>query len=393
MRILMIVLMYITILGQLFSIQIPFLDAIVFGYTIRFLLYYAFIFISLVLWLGKCIYKRYISKRDLGLIVFILGPFLVGIIEGWGFSNIIIESTLFLMPVAVYAYCSMLKMSTKEFTFLFLITTIVGSVLSVLVALRVIRTSIWAAEGMLVRAAGAIDSTLFVGGYIISLVMLFMSEDSKSIKESAFYLISYLASICGLMFSESRMRILLVLALTIMFCCFNLLYKKSKFGNARFLIIVILILLIVSAYQPDLLIQSINQVVNRFSVFGSSDGNILYRGRESSYQMQLFYTSPILGLGWGSRSLNEQMYAHNIFTTLLMQCGLVFSTFFAFWFMSFFKNTIRLAKCVSVNHDTIICSSILFALVILGFTNAGIIQSGGYFMMTYVFLYEQQYLK
>lgn len=375
---------YVVIISQIFSIKMPIFSNLIFNYSIKFILFYFFIFISILRWIYIIFRTNRIKERDIFLIFFLVFPYIIGIIRGWGIQNILEESVLFVMPIAVYAWSQNENLSKEVYINIYLGTVIIGAIVSVLVALRIVETDIWAASNQLVRAAGAIDSTLFLGGFVISHIMLFVISNNDYKINKILCVSAYISSIIGLLFTQSRSRIFIAIMLIIGFMVFNLINKKSHFGNLRLIVLVSVCVIIVLLYTPDLFHQILTQVLDRFSTL--SDGNIVYRENESSMQIQAFLSAPLTGLGWGSRSQFHNMYVHNIYTTLLMQCGIIFTLCFFVWILFIIIKNLKKIKMQGFNCENTICMSILAVLFILGFTNAGIVLSGGYFMLLYVFI-------
>lgn len=379
---------YVVIISQIFSIRIPLLSNIVTGYSIKFILFYFFIIFSIFRWMLSIFKEKRIKKIDSLLIVFLIFPYLIGGIRDWGIRNVFEESVLFIMPVAIYAWCQTENLNQKTYVNVFLGTVIVGAIISVLVALRIVETDIWAADGQLVRAAGAVDSTLFLGGIIISYIKFFVFNNNKQYRVSRILCFAaFVSSIVGLLFTQSRSRITIAAVIIFGFVLFNLFNKKSNYGNLKFLGVIILCLIVAVLYVPDIFEQIISQILGRFSTL--SDGNIIYRENESSAQINAFLTAPLMGLGWGSRSQFYNMYVHNMYTALLMQGGLLFSLCYFVWLLSFAKsNLVQIIK-EGFNCENTICLSLFMVLFVLGFTNAGIVLSGGYFMLLYIFICDK----
>jgi len=392
MKRLFVFLAYIVIFSQLFSIWMPFLDSMFMGYTIRYLIFYFYVFISISVYICKCLFNKTIRYTDFYLLIFIIGPLIVGILNRWGLLNVLVESTLFLMPISLYVTVKCWGMSKEYYTKIFSALVIIGAVISVLVATKVIHTSIWAPEGQLVRAAGAVDSTLFIGGYIFSFVILFVFVEKRTIMSTVYYVVTFISSIIGLLFSESRTRIIMILFITIVILMYNF-YASGALRNIKFLLLVFISFLVLCLYKSDVLFQMINQVLDRFSIVTATDGNVLYRQTEINEQLKNFLSSPLFGQGWGSRSQYRAMYAHNMYSTLLMQGGILFFACFLRWIYSFVVDEIRQIKKFGISKDDFICIMFLSSILILGFTNAGLIQSGGYFMMLFVFIHNNSLRK
>lgn len=380
---------YVVIVSQIFSVKIPILSQSIFGYSIKYLLFYFFIATSIGKWLVSIIRKGKIKYDDVFLINFMFFPYFVGIFfGGWGLSNVLIESVLFMMPVAVYLWVQTGNLKQDAFIIIFQGTVIIGAVVAVLVALRLVETNIWAAEGELVRAAGAVDSDLFMGGFILSYVMLFVFPKKEKLYRKMLCLLAFAGSIIGLLFTQSRTRLGIAVIFVVAMLIFNIFNKRSKYGNVRVVLVTIIGIYLILRYVPSIFNQIIEQIQGRFNVV--DDQNIIYREKESLIQLQGFLSSPVVGLGWGSRSQYRRMYVHNLYTTLLMQCGLLFGGCFIIWWCGFIKRNLLSIKRLGINRDNSVCLFILLLSSALGFTNAGIVQSGSYFTLMYVFICDKQ---
>ena len=377
---------YIVIISQIFSIKIPVLDMRILGYSLKYILFYSFIFWVISKWIIKIILQKKIKVVDIFIQTFLFLPFLVGVIQGWKIENILLESVLFVMPIAVYAWCQISDLKRETYISVFLSTVVVGAIISVLVAMRVIETDIWAAKGQLVRAAGAVDSTIFLGGLIISYIMLFVIEDQKY-KKKGLLVISFLSSCIGILFSQSRARIAIAIAFIVISIIYNMFNKKSKFGNMKIIIISFITIIAVMIYAPEIFEQIIEQIQGRFQTF--NDVNISYRKDETNLQIQEFLKSPVLGLGWGSRSQYDAMYVHNVYSAILMHGGIVGFSCFTMWMLKLFQRNLFAIKRKLMTCETITCFIVLSLIIVLNFTNAGIALCGGYFMLMYVFICDK----
>ena len=380
---------YIAIIVQLFNLETPIQTIKIAGFSIKYILFYGFIFISIIRWICQPFFnrkKRKVKYTDFLIFLYIAGPYVIGLLRGWGGYNVLIESTLMIMPIAVYAWCESNDFDIKKYLIIFFTTVIIASIISILVAMRIISTNIWAAQNDFVRSAGAVDSTLFVGGYIASYILLFVYPENITKRQRIFLISAYGASISGLLFTQSRTRIVLVLFMTALLLFYNIFNKKSKKGNLRFFALVFVVGLIILIYNPQIIFQISNQVLARFDTI--ADVNVTFRATESSLQFSEFLKAPILGMGWGSRSQFSNMYVHNIFTAILMQGGLTFGICIAIWYLSFVS---RMLKAKYNMHTPYYIISMFFwlCLLVLGYTNAGFLQSGGYFMMVFVYMYNK----
>lgn len=376
---------YIVICSQIFAVRIPILDTLIAGYSLKYMLFYFFMIGVISKWIIRMIVQKQIKLIDIFIQVFLFLPFFMGIVHGWGIEKILLESILFVMPVAIYAWCQISDLKKETYITIFLSTVIVGAVISVLVALRIVETNIWAAEGQLVRAAGAVDSTIFLGGLIMSYTKLFIFSDKKNKRN--FLIISLIASIVGILFSQSRSRIAMAIMFVGIAILYNLFNKKSKFGNFKVIVLVVIASIFITIFEPRVFEQIINQVQSRFQTF--NDVNIIYRNDEASLQIQEFLKHPFLGLGWGSRSQYDGMYVHNVYSAILMQGGLVGFCCFLIWMLRMLRRNIASIIKSSITCEKAICFVFWALLMVLNCTNAGIVLCGGYFMLMYVFLCDK----
>jgi len=389
MNLLSILLGYIVIVSQQFTLNIPYVDSIVAGYSIRYLLFYLFIVASLAAWIWSILKRGKISLRDLSLCLFIIVPFSVGLIYSWPLKIVVTESVLFVMPIAVYAWSRTTRLSSAVTMDLFLWTNIIGGILSVLVALSIINAGIWAAPENLVRTAGAVNSTLSIGGFCASIILLFVLPGNKSRKRWIFEITALVCSLLSLVLSQSRTRIVLMAGLVFVAILFNIFNRRSKYGTIRMIFLIILFIISVEMIFPTLLGKLVQQLQARFS--NLQDANVTYRQLEGSEQLESFYAHPLMGMGWGSLSQYSDMYVHNIYTALLMQCGLFCTAIYLVWLLSYIRKSFESLRKNYCQPDQLIALFFMILLIILGITNAGMVQSGGYFMMLYVFLTEKSH--
>lgn len=377
---------YIVIVSQIFMLNIPLLSTVVAGYTIKYILFYGFILAVNVLWWLKKLKHRKVNITDFALMMLLLGPYLVGLAWGWSLRNIILESVLILMPIYIYQWIDLVDIRKEEYLAVFSLTNFAACIVSVLVALRIIDAGIWAAEGVLVRSAGAVDSTLGIGGVSLALVVLYVYPENSTKREKLALSILLLSGVIITFFSQSRTRIALVFVVSACVILYNIINRKSKFGSLRFFLLIAIAAFIIISLFPELVSQILNQIVGRYENLSNDDGNVLFRENEASLQIAGFLRSPLFGLGWGSRSQYDDMYCHNLYTTVLMQGGLVFGGIYIVWFLSYlYKSAVNLLRRENL-QSAMIATTFMLVLVILGFTNSGIVQSSGYFMMGFVIL-------
>lgn len=375
--------------SQIFKADIPILGWTILGYSIKYLLYYSFIFGVTIFWWLAVLKKREASIQEIVIMTLESGTFITGILWGWPLKDVVLEFVRLLMPVFIYQWIELIEIEKKEYFYLFIYTNIVAGLISVLVAFRIIDTNIWAAEGDYVRSAGAVDSTICIGGVILSLVLLYVYPDDNK-KRQLLLLINLISSILTAVFSQSRTRIVIILALFIIVFFYNIFNKQSKGGSLRFLILLILAFVAAVILFPEELASISRQIIGRFSNLSNQDINISVRDEEMMQQIECFKTSPIIGLGCGAIAQHEHMYYHNLYTTFLMIGGLMFGGAYILWYFSYLiKAFVHLIKGRNLS-DALVSFLFMITLTILGYTNAGIIQSGGYLMMVFIFLDDKK---
>ena len=382
---------YVVIISQLFSINIPILSTLVAGYSVKYILYYLFILIVNIIWFSKKFLKKRVNIKAFIVGIMIISPFLIGVIMGWSLGNIIIEAVLFIMPVTVYQWVDLVDIDSHEIVCVFSWVSIVAGIISILVAFRIIQTDIWAAQGDFVRAAGAIDSTLGIGGVALALILLYVYPENYKGKMRFFLIGMLISSVVILIFSQSRTRIVLMLVIVLGVIIYNFFNGRSKLGTLKLILMIALGIIVATSLFPQVFNQIMEQVATRFNSVGATDVNIVARSNESALQLKAFLSSPILGLGWGCRVQYSDMYVHNIYTSLLMYGGLLFGTMYIIWLLSFlFRAMSQVVRRQNLQWSVIsVCMMVL--LIVLGFANGGIVQSGGYFMAIIPFMVEKKW--
>lgn len=380
---------YVVLVSQVFSMNLPVLSTLIAGYSVKYILYYLFIGIVNIKWWIKSIRQKTVKLWDFAVMLIGIGPFIVGLVWGWPLNAIFVEAVLLIMPLTIFQWVALVNIRRREFVDLLCWTTIAACVVSVLVALRIIQTNIWAAANDLVRSAGAIDSTLGIGGFGIALVLLYIYPSGISQKQKWLLRVTLVASAVLLVFSQSRTRITLMLLLAIVAIVYNIFNRHSGWRTTRMILLGIITLVAAMSLFPEVFSQIMDQVATRFMTTSSLEVNVSYRNTESMQQLGCFLKSPILGMGWGCRSQFDSMYVHNLYTALLMHGGILFGGLYIVWFLAYlFRSIKRLAKKKNMQNSMISCCFML-SLAILAMTNGGIAQSGGYVMMIFPFIDEK----
>lgn len=376
---------FIVLIKQIFTFQIPFFNTPFLGRDINTYLLYMLIVSSLTLWTIKTILNNKVSLRDLCLLIYMTISIIVTLIFSWSMNDILSDAILFMMPVVVYAWYNICKPNLNTYLNVILIASILSGILSVLIALGIINVDIWAAEGNLVRVAGAISSTFGVGSFIITMCLLFLTDNTWSTKKRCLLYVSLVGSIVTVLFSFSRTRwvICAVVALLVFWLSLKN-ANKTRFGFVRILLFISLFVAITVVYNPDIVDKIFAQMMIRFDNLQANDHSVTYRFEESSAQFEIFKSNFILGSGWGILSYND-MYIHNLYVSLPAQSG-IFSLCYFVWLFSYITNVVS----TKYKFTAYITTSLLIqiVLIILNATNGGIVVSGGYFLLIYVFMID-----
>ncbi len=376
---------FVVLIKQIFTFQIPFFSIPLLGRDINIYLLYILVLSSLALWTTKTILNNKVSVRDLCLLIYIAISIIVTLIFSWTMNDVLSDAIMFMMPVVVYAWYNICKPNLNTYLNVILIVSILSGVLSVLISLGIINVNIWAAEGDLVRAAGAISSTFGVGAFIITMCLLFLTDNSWSIKKRYLLYASLIGSIVTVLLSFSRTRWVICAFVALLICLLSLKNaNKTRFGFIRISLFISILVIITIIYQPDIIDKAFDQMMIRFDNVQANDHSITYRFEESNAQFAIFKSNFILGAGWGVLSYND-MYIHNLYASLPAQSG-VFSLCYFVWMFSFLTNII--SRKYKFNAYIAISLIIQIVLIVLNVTNGGIVVSGGYFLLIYVFILD-----
>ncbi|MBQ2774171.1 MAG: O-antigen ligase family protein [Clostridia bacterium] len=385
---------YVVILTQQFSVSMPLFDVVLGGYTIKYLLYYFFIATAIGVWAMQIFLAKKIALFDLPVILLIVMPIFVGLLYGWAWYDVIVEGFAFLMPLAVYAWCRVLKPDLNTCINIFCFTNIVGAIVSFLVATRVIETKYWAEAGNLVRAAGAVDSTMCIGGFCLCLLLLSYGRRSFSRRRIVLVMTTLFASLFSSLLGQSRTRIVILFACVVAVILLSVydLRMKNVFAIVLLLAMVGVVLMVVFRAQMNVLLLQIGERFAQLSG-NNEDINVAFRDYEAQKQLEFFASNPIFGMGWGSRSTQSEMYVHNVYTALMMQTGIIGLISYICWVF----RPVRHALTDFFHHqrrvETLIIVFFSAILLILGFTNAGAVTAGGYFMLAIVFVSHENLIQ
>lgn len=376
---------FIVLTKQIFTFQIPFFSAPFLGRDVNTYLLYFLISSSLFFWVAKLIRKNKVSLRDFGLLIYLFISAVVTLGFSWHINNVLSDAIMFMMPIVVYAWYNVCKPKLDTYIKILLFTSILSGTLSILISIGTIDVKIWAANGDLVRAAGAISSTFGVGAFIITMCMLFLMDNSWTRKNRWLIYLALIGSIVTVLLSFSRTRWVICACVAILVSLMALKnVKKSGYGIVRLVAFFSILIAMTIVYQPDIIEKIFSQMMIRFDNVQANDHSITYRFLESNVQIAIFASYFIMGAGWGVLS-TYGMYIHNLYTALPAQSGM-FSIFYFLWLLSFLIKAIR----NKMGHDLRIIMSLILqgVLLVLNATNGGIIVSGGYFMLIFVYIVD-----
>lgn len=376
------------IIKQMFTFYIPFFSAPLLGRDVNTFLFYLYIILSILLYIYESVHNRKVRVRDFALLIYIFITLCFSLINWEGSHFFLADATMCLMPIAIYIWANYCKISLRFYIYAMCIATIIGGVLSVLIAMKIFDVGIWAAESDFVRAAGAINSTLGVCGFSATIALLFLTEAKFSFYEKVLIYLGLIGSLLIVVFSFSRTRWVICIGVLVVILIISIIKgKKTRFGGFRMVLLLACIVFVVMIYSPGIVNKMFTQMSYRFNLVSLGDHSVSYRFDEADFQIGQFKKNFGLGLGWGSVTYNET-YMHNLYTALLMQSGFA-AIGYMIWYLSFFVNAVKHRKEIGFNVFLII--SILFQLVlyVLNVTNGGIIVSGGYFMLTLVIIVDR----
>ncbi|MBE6911288.1 MAG: O-antigen ligase family protein [Ruminococcaceae bacterium] len=373
-----------------FTFFVPVIDTVtILNYTLRIFIYYFFAFTVPFYSLG-CISLREkgrIGTRTLLVIFFSLFSCTMSLSVSSGFWIKVQDALLFLMPVALCSVAEHSRCSRTKCIYILLIVNIIAGIVSFLAATGALDLNLWAEEGMLARTAGVINSTLGIGGFAAALILLFLdSEDKKAGRHRMLELFGLIGSILVVLFSLSRTRIVLLIVICFAILLYNLCVQKTIKGNVKMIAFIMVLLLLVIQLFPEIVSKLFDAIDGRYDL--GNDINVRTRSAEQDMQLELFQENPIFGTGWGARGGvsvgRASMYIHNIYTTLLMQTGIVGTLLYLGWQFSYFRTIMRALKKPKFKKDAVVGLAFLLSLFVLGFTNSGLTQSGAFFMMFFI---------
>ena len=363
--------------------NLPIANPLIAGRNISVYLGYLVVVASFFLFLDKIVQNNGRFKIDECFFVLgILFTLLMSILSGSSFDGIWNEMFAFLVPILLVYPIKYSQIKQSTLLNVLFVASLTGGILSLLIAIKVIDVDKWTAVGDLVRTAGFIDGTLGVIGFCCAIVYLINAENK-------FSLIAALIGLVGagmiVAFGLSRLRIAILIGVFFVV----LLTKKPNKDIRRKINLVLIIVLIISfiIYMfPDVVNTVLRMIDTRFSAIGTDD-NTSYRVREMKIHLQKLVQSFGLGTGWGVRDSMEEVFVHNVYTGLLMHCGLIFGSYYIYYLL---KQGIRSYKGIHVENKDQYCANMLsfvamMVVIFSGFGGAGITQPGAWFALAIVY--------
>lgn len=376
-----------------FTMEIPILSTVfIFGFNLKNWVFYSFVlvyFVYRLLFLSAT--KTVLSKRfysvGLFIIVSVCASFFVDVTNMTKLG----EAILFFAPIALCGLAENSEASAKKCIDVLLLVNIFSGILSALIAIGVVEVDYGTTPGELVRTAGAINSTLGVGGFIAGVCRLFIESDTEDKTRSTgiINILGFVGSAVAVLFSLSRTRIVIVAFVCLAIFVYNLLFIGGSQKNSfKMLLLMVVAVVFFIMWFPDVFNQLFDTIIGRYQV--SDDVNIDVRVVESNLQLDYFKQNPFIGMGWGYINYLEKygiaMSIHNTYTSLLMYTGIVGFVAYFSWYISYLPTLIKGLKISAYRSEVFTAVLFWFSLTVLGFTNSGLTQYGAYFMMFYIAL-------
>lgn len=180
-----------------------------------------------------------------------------------------------------------------------------------------------------ISISSAINITVMMYGLAAFFALWLNSSNHK--KKLFFFIIIFLLT----MFITGKRGPALFAVCSLVYTFF---YSKAENGikkTIQFILIVFLIVLTISIVGE--FVPEVNNTVNRF--INKSSGEDVSSGRDVIWEqaLNLFYSSPIVGVGWDSLKYIIKINAHNVYLQLLCEVGIFCATvFYAFFAISFY---------------------------------------------------------
>lgn len=302
------------------------------------------------------------------IFVFIFLTYGNSLIRGNKIINILSESFPYIFSLTILFYLDKIKISFKEMIYLIFFMCILSGIVSIMVSID--KSTV---NGLL-RAATYVDGSLGVIGLCTSFYFLV----NKSNFSKVLTILGFLGSLIVLILGESRGRILIAM-ISIIIIVFLSLDNGFKIFYKLLLVVLlvgVIYIALANSFQNEIS-NLLKTIESRFYRLGD-DNSSAYRTYEMQIQFKLFLESFVLGKGWGIRDnyplLNGTMYNHSMYTTILLHTGLFGIGYLIYFIKLFVKYIIKFVNEKEKLYSLII--ALLFAVLSLGYGNAGIAKSG-----------------
>lgn len=329
--------------------------------------------------------------QDVLIFIGVTFSWVVSLLAVRSISRILTESVWFVFPLLLMSVVRYCQLSRQQVIRVLLFTAIIGGIVSLLIATRVLSSTVWAPKDGLVRSAGAVDGTLGLAGAIAAISWLRGPRRSIDV---ILAMLGLVGSLSILLFGLSRLRI--VIFLLILFIYLALLFFKDKSSRRHVILILaslsILLLLLLFAF-PDVMEKLMSSILGRLAKLGA-DNNTTIRLEEMRIHWRLLWDTYGIGQFWGIRQnflvQGQELFVHNALTGILMHGGLVWGGLYIYFLLHLFYQ----ALCKSVRFefrgdDNLMLTLLLLALLLVSLGGGGITQTGALYIMCIVYTKKQ----
>ena len=364
---------------------VSWVNPVVAGKNISVYIGYVVVLLSIVL-----LFCKTLKSIKFDEVMLIMGTFftvLISIVARNGINNIWNEIYPFIVPLLLYYPIKYSGIKQNTLLNCLLISSFAGAAVSFLISMKIISVETWAAKNDFVRSAGFVDGTLGVVAFCCSLILL---TRPKSKIQGVLAFLGLIASSMIIMFGFSRLRVAIAFVMLFIIVFTKVSSKGGIFGRLNLIFIVFVLAVIVLFAFPNI-IDTVWRMINmRFSNLGT-DGNTSYRVRETLVHIENIVSTMGFGTGWGIRHQMENVFVHNMYSGVVMHCGIVFGFYYIYFLI---KTAFNAYKGIKKKDDSVMENT--FALIIMlvilcaGFGGAGVTQAGAWFGMAIVYSREEK---
>lgn len=340
---------------------------------------YAFYMGVLLMTLKYIIFQRDKRTFALSTLAFVCCVIIVTINSMFydrSFFQMLSNSVHYVIPVLIYTYVYGMK-NRMKFYRSFTILVVIAGILSAMFMFGTLSgfgflniTLI----GALTRSSLLVDGGLGIIAYCVGIYSITYKNDKITTRNAV------LLTVFGLLIviaSQSRARILTVIICTIFFLLeIELGRGKQEHMWLKTVGGILVLLLVVITIFPEQFNTIQTQILGRFSEMGT-DNSSIYRRYEFAQQMELFRSSPIVGVGWNGMNdvkvvdtygTAQTINNHNMYSTILAMGGIVLAIGYIYWF-----GNLIVAECSKYRQDNEakLHNIILLAIAIMSVSSAG----------------------